>query len=211
MESSSQGYSQPVRTPSSMSLGAGETIIWSGKRCFESLIGKVILGIVLIIMWLIFGAFLGFFGILFFFLIFGLAGILSIIGAILAHIGSEYVITNNRIYMRYGVIRRRVSEAKFEKITDTLFIQKIWGRLLNYGNVGVNTPGTAWHEIVYTGVKDPENVLNILRSHMKIKEKQDKKQQRIDRLKDKYYTGEITKAQFQEAKKKVLSETTSEG
>lgn len=112
--------------------------------------------------------------------------------------------------MRYGVIRRKVSEAKFEKITDTLFIQKIWGRLLNYGTVGVNTPGTAWHEIVYTGVKDPENVLNILRSHMKIKEKQDKKQQRIDRLKDKYYTGEITKAQFQEAKKKVLSETTSE-
>ncbi len=203
-----QNQYMTTMAPSSMSLSGDEKVVWYGKRCWESLLGKMVIGIVLMVLWVVFSA-LALFNagiVLMLFLFFFLPGLWSIISAILLHIGSEYVITNHRVYMRYGVIRRVVAEAKFDKVTDTRFEQNIWGRLLTYGAVMVNTAGTAWHEIFYSGVKNPEYLNNILRDNLKYREKHDKKQTRIERMRDKFYTGEITEAQFNEAEKKILSE-----
>jgi len=211
-----QPFTQPMATapalepgfrgPSSMALTGDEKVIWFGRRCWESLIGKIITGIILIILWLVIGSILGAIGFFIFFLIFGIIGLIQIVSAILLNIGSEYIITNHRVYMRYGIIRRLVSETNFKKITNTIFVQNIWGRLLNYGRVGVNTAGTSAHDIIYIGAKNPEMVLNILRDHIKIGEKHERRLGRIERMKDKFYTGEISAAQFEEAKKKIESE-----
>jgi uncharacterized membrane protein YdbT with pleckstrin-like domain len=192
-----------------MSLSGDERVVWYGKRCWESLLGKIVIGIVLMVLWVVFSAIAGFnsVAVLMLFLFFFLPGLWSIINAILLHIGSEYVVTNHRVYMKYGVVRRLVSEAKFDKVTDTAFAQNVWGRLLGYGAVALNTAGTAWREIVYAGVKNPEYLNNLVRDHMKVREKHDKKQMRIERMRDKFYTGEITESQFKEAEKKILSES----
>lgn len=208
-EQYNQNQYMTTMMPSSMSLSGDEKVVWYGKRCWESLLGKIVIGIVLMVLWLVFSAITLFnAGVtLAFFLFFFLPGLWSIISAILLHIGSEYVVTNHRVYMRYGVIRRLVAEAKFDKVTDTAFVQNVWGRLLNYGAVAVNTAGTAWREIVYAGVKGPEFLNNLVRDHMKYREKHDKKQARIERMKDKFYTGEITEEQFKEAERRILSES----
>jgi len=215
-QKASQPVTQPMATapslqpgfrgPSSMALTGDEKVIWFGRRCWESLIGKIITGIILIILWFLFGSMLGSMGVFIFFIIFGIAGIWQIISAIILHWGSEYIITNHRVYMKYGIIRRLVSETNFKKITNTIFVQNIWGRLLNYGRVGVNTAGTSMHDITFIGAKNPEMVLNILRDHIKVGEKRERTLDRLERMKDKLYTGEITAAQFEEAKKKIESE-----
>ena len=205
MEYSGQGYSQPLRSPSSMSLSGDEKVIWYGKRCWASLIGKIIMGLIMIIFYLITVAIGGVFAAItaIWLLIIGLV---SIIVAVIERIRTEYVFTNHRVYDKYGVIGRKVKEAKFSKITDTSFTQGIIGRLLDYGSISINTAGSAGYEITYKGVKNPQMVNNILRDSLKRREKQDRKQERIDRLKDKLYTGEITEVQFKAAKKEIFSE-----
>lgn len=44
------------------------------------------------------------------------------------------------------------------------------------------------------------------KKNVKSREFSDRRQQRLERMKDKFYTGKITTAQYEEAKKKILAE-----
>jgi uncharacterized membrane protein YdbT with pleckstrin-like domain len=192
-------------TPSAMPLGGDERVIYYGKRCWESLLGKLISGIIGIVLFFIFFALFQFLWPIWILFIL-LPGISAILGVILERIRTEYVFTNLRVYDKYGIIARREKEVEYNKITDTSFDQSIWGRFLDYGTVHINTAGRSGYEISFVGVKNPQHVNNILRNSLKGREIIDRRKQRLERMKDKFYTGEITAAQFEEAKKKILAE-----
>ena len=192
-------------TPSAMPLGGNERVIYYGKRCWESLLGKLIGGIIELVLFFIFFALFPFAWFIWI-LIFLIPGIYAILCVILERIRTEYVLTNLRVYDKYGIIGRREKEVEYAKITDTSFEQTIWGRFLDYGTVFINTAGKSGYEIKFKGVKNPQHVNNILRNSLKGREILDRRQQRLDRMKDKFYTGEITAAQYEEAKKKILAE-----
>jgi uncharacterized membrane protein YdbT with pleckstrin-like domain len=192
-------------TPSAMPLGGNEKVIFYGKRCWESLLGKLIGGIIALVLFFVFTAMAPVIWPVTL-LIFLLPGIFAILGVVLERIRTEYVLTNLRVYDKYGIIARREKEVEYAKITDTSFDQSIWGRFLDYGTVHINTAGRSGYEISFRGIKNPQHINNILRNSLKGREILDRRQQRLERMKDKFYTGEITAAQYEEAKKKILAE-----
>lgn len=57
-----------------------------------------------------------------------------------------------------GWLGRRRVEARYEKVTDVTVTQGVWGRLLGFGTILVNTAGGAAAPIAFAGVRDPDRV-----------------------------------------------------
>lgn len=186
---------------SALTLIKGENLIWSGRRSWESLIGNFIGLFIYIIVW--FSIFSGFAPFAFIGVVIVIIGV---VGIFLKRFMTEYAITNKRVHCKYGLIRRVATQAEHNKITDTALLQSFFGRFLNYGNVAINTAGGSHFEIVFIGIQNPKSVIAKVDN---IREKfagTQKQNDRIERIKDRYYTGEITKAQYEEAMKRIKEE-----
>lgn len=91
-----------------------------------------------------------------------------------------------------------------------VFNQGLGGRLLDYGDVGVRTAGTAGTEINFKGVSEPKQVQRMLRDMIDRHEEDKEVEERIKRFEDKYMMGEITKKEFEEAKQKLRASVNRE-
>ena len=52
---------------------------------------------------------------------------------------NDYVLTNHRIIQEIGVLSRRSMDSRLDKINNVEHRQTLWGRLLNYGDVEIDT------------------------------------------------------------------------
>jgi membrane protein YdbS with pleckstrin-like domain len=52
---------------------------------------------------------------------------------------NDYVLTNHRIIREIGVFSRRSMDSRLDKINNVEHRQTLWGRLLNYGDVEIDT------------------------------------------------------------------------
>lgn len=188
------------KTPSGFDLEVGEDVIWYGRRSWKSMIWNVLSLFILLILFVIIG--IASKGIIFIFL--GpLILVLGVIGVAIKVLATEYVITDQRVSSRFGLIGRKTNEASFERIQDTEFKQGWGGRLLDYGDIGVRTAGTKGTEINFEGISEPKSIQRMLRDMIK-RFKEDKEvEERIKRFEDKYLVGEITKEEFEEVKQKL--------
>jgi uncharacterized membrane protein YdbT with pleckstrin-like domain len=57
-----------------------------------------------------------------------------------------------------GWLSRRRVETTFEKVTDVTTYQGLVARLLDYGNITINTAGSNVAPVVFLGVGDPDGV-----------------------------------------------------
>ena len=196
-----------VKIPSDFSLREGERPIWYGRRSFRTVIGYTIPGIVL----LIFGGLsvaeavwpppgivtLGIIG--------GVLLLIAIILLILAHrkvATTEYFITNLRTYVRYGLI---VTELENESITYVGVLQSALGRLMNYGNVIISTPGRAG-AVTMVGVSDPMRVRQVLLDAVDRRKKVKEIEERIREIEHEHELGRITDEKYRELKSKYEEE-----
>lgn len=100
----------------------------------------------------------------------GLLTITTIVGPIifiaiayLSRISTEFIITDRRIYSKYGLISRHMSDATHDKVQDTLIQQGIIGRILNFGDLRISTAGGVGYEIVFLRVDNPIRVRELIR------------------------------------------------
>ncbi|MFB6283227.1 MAG: PH domain-containing protein [Halobacteria archaeon] len=84
--------------------------------------------------------------------------ILGIYGILLKKIGTEYTVTNRRVYRRYGILSKDTSVARHDVITDVRVSQSLIARLVGSGMVKFNTAGADSYEITFGGVTSPESV-----------------------------------------------------
>ena len=52
---------------------------------------------------------------------------------------NDYVLTNHRIIQEIGVLSRRSMDSRLDKINNVEHRQTLWGRLLSYGDVEIDT------------------------------------------------------------------------
>ena len=52
---------------------------------------------------------------------------------------NDYVLTNHRIIQEIGVLSRRSMDSRLDKINNVEHRQTLWGRLLDYGDVEIDT------------------------------------------------------------------------
>jgi tetratricopeptide (TPR) repeat protein len=131
-----------IKIPTDVTLNENEDPIWSGHMSWAS--NWIWLLLALLLCWTI---------------------ILPFIFVIIAWINvatSEYFISNRRVYLKYGLIRRTVNDLKLEWITNISVTQGFVGRVLNFGNVVIATPGTYSGTSPFLGVSDPMKVRGIL-------------------------------------------------
>jgi uncharacterized membrane protein YdbT with pleckstrin-like domain len=140
-----QPVSSPIRIPKDLTLTDGEIPLWFGQMSWASMWLVVLIAIV------------------FFFTIILIP--LSIILLLIAGINvwtSEYFISNKRIYIKRGLISRTLNDIKIEWVTNIFVRQGVSGRILNFGNVGISTPGEAAGAIGFFGVANPISVKAII-------------------------------------------------
>jgi uncharacterized membrane protein YdbT with pleckstrin-like domain len=56
---------------------------------------------------------------------------------------NDYVLTNHRLIQESGVLSRRSIDSRLDKINNVEYRQTLWGRVLNYGDVEIDTASDA--------------------------------------------------------------------
>jgi uncharacterized membrane protein YdbT with pleckstrin-like domain len=134
-----------IQIPKDMSLTEGEIPIWFGQMSWVSRWFWILIAIICLLTRILI--------------------VIAIIIAILVSIDvltSEYFISNKRIYFKRGLISRVLNDIKIEWITNIFVQQGIFGRILNYGNIGISSPGEHAGAIGFVGVSDPMGVKAII-------------------------------------------------
>jgi uncharacterized membrane protein YdbT with pleckstrin-like domain len=103
--------------------------------------------------------------------ILGALSLIFVAIAIIDHYFTEYTVTNRRVMVKRGVIRRRVSEMSLGQVEGINLGQSVIGRILGHGNLGVR--GTGGDSVVFSMVQDPVAfrtlVLNEVDNHKKLR------------------------------------------
>lgn len=68
-------------------------------------------------------------------------GAVSLMQRILIKVGSEYAVTNKRVILKIGVIRRRAVDLVLAKCEGLHIKQSVLGRIFNFGTIAVTTSG----------------------------------------------------------------------
>lgn len=69
-----------------------------------------------------------------------------------------YVITDEEIYVKYGLVSRDVTQVPLNRIQNTSYQQSVSERLLDYGDIHIYTAGTGTEDITFRSVPSPESV-----------------------------------------------------
>ena len=134
-----------IQIPKDVTLTEGEIPIWFGKITWTANFLLLLVGLICL-----------------FTIILVFITIACVIIAYLNVKTSEYFISNKRIYSKHGLLNRSSNEIKIDWITNVYFQQGIVGRTLNFGNIGISTPGEQGGAVEFNGIADPLKVKVII-------------------------------------------------
>lgn len=126
-----------------------EVIYWRGRMSWRAVVGHFVssaflFSLALFVAHLVLGAVLLF------------LAVLILLHAFLRVLATEYLITSSRIYARYGILARSITQTKPEAVSAVYVQQGVIGRLLGYGDIMFMTPGEGGYGyVVFRGVESP--------------------------------------------------------
>lgn len=130
-----------------LTLESDEEVVWQGNPRIKSIIPAVAVGIPMIP-------------------VFGI-GVLIIAGAYLSVKNTDYVVTNDSLYVKKGVLSRSVQKIGFGKVQNISFSQGVLGNYFGYGNVEISTAGGQGVEMRFRSIENPKEVQEQINSLMK--------------------------------------------
>jgi len=81
--------------------------------------------------------------------------LMSFVRAFIYYFTTELAVTDQRVIVKFGFIRRTTFEYNMTRITGLNVVQTVLGRMLNYGDVFVNSMGGATTPVPV--ISDPVN------------------------------------------------------
>jgi uncharacterized membrane protein YdbT with pleckstrin-like domain len=129
-----------------LSLDDGEEVVWSGQPRLKSIIPAVLFGIPLIPVGI---------------------GILIILGAYYSVKNTDFVVTNEGLYVKKGVLSRSVQKIGFDKVQNISFSQGIFGKQFGYGSIEISTAGGSGVEMRFRSIDSPREVQDRITSLVK--------------------------------------------
>lgn len=73
-----------------------------------------------------------------------------------------YVITDEEVYVKHGLVSRDVTQVRLDRVQNTAFDQSIRERFLGYGDVYLYTAGTNTEDLTLENVPDPQRVSRLV-------------------------------------------------
>lgn len=130
-----------------VNLDDGEEVLWQGQPRVKSILPAVVVGIPLI-------AAFGF-------------GLLVIAGAYFSVKNTYFVVTDQGLYRKSGVLSRNVQKIGFDKVQNISFSQGVFGSYFDYGNVEISTAGGQGVEMRFNSIEQPREVEQIINNHLR--------------------------------------------
>jgi uncharacterized membrane protein YdbT with pleckstrin-like domain len=141
-----------------MELREGETVLYEGRPSWRALLAFYIYGLVTVVVAVVILAILAdkvAIGVV--------AGVailvLTLIVGYLRRLFTKYLITNRRLRITRGIVRRHVQETRLERVQNVNYEQSILDRLLRVGNVDFDTAGTDDSDFRFEWVNQPNQVV----------------------------------------------------
>jgi uncharacterized membrane protein YdbT with pleckstrin-like domain len=138
-----------------LSLDQDEEVVWSGQPRMKSIIPALIVGIPMSIVGI---------------------GIVIIVAAYLNVKNTDYVVTNEGLYVKKGILSRSVQKIGFDKVQNISFSQGILGTQFGYGNIEISTAGGSGVEMRFRSIQEPKKVQETINSLTKEGKGQDSSQ-----------------------------------
>lgn len=129
-----------------VNLDDDEEVLWQGQPRVKSILPAVVIGVPLI-------AAFGF-------------GLLIIAGAYLSVKNTYFVVTDQGLYRKSGVLSRNVQKIGFDKVQNISFSQGVFGSYFDYGNIEISTAGGQGVEMRFNSIDNPREVEKIVNNHL---------------------------------------------
>ncbi|MEA2341560.1 MAG: hypothetical protein QOG11_1637 [Solirubrobacteraceae bacterium] len=141
-----------------MDLHPGEEILFEGHPSWRATLGFYVVGVVAVIVVVLIAAVAGVSTVLA--VLIAVAGIGAVLVAgLVRRMGTRYVITNQRLHIRRGILARRIQQTMLSRVQNVNTEQSFPERLLRIGSVDFDTAGTDDSDFTFTGVADPDDVV----------------------------------------------------
>ena len=141
-----------------MELRAHENELYEGRPSWRALMSFYLGGIGLaVLVVVILGVLVGEWG-----LSVGIAAalvVLTLVIGYLRRVSTKYLITNQRLRISRGIVRRHVQETRLERVQNVNYQQSVLDRMLGVGTVDFDTAGTDDSEFRFEWVDGPEKVV----------------------------------------------------
>jgi uncharacterized membrane protein YdbT with pleckstrin-like domain len=138
-------------------LREGEHVLYEGRPAWRALLAFYIYGVL--------GAIVV--GAVLFFATSAVVGILAFVAIVvvtvvvgyLRRLFTKYLITNRRLRITRGIVRRQVQETRLERVQNVNYDQSVLDRLLRVGNVDFDTAGSDDSDFRFDWVNRPDVVV----------------------------------------------------
>lgn len=139
-----------------LTLGGDETVAWDGHPKLTTALPGMGTGIALIAvaLWLLNGQNVVVSALL------GIAGVTTGVWAYLTVVNTEYILSNESVYTKRGVVGIRITESSLSKIQNSAFSQDVLGAIFGYGTVTLEVAGGS--DIQLRRIEDPEAVRRLV-------------------------------------------------
>jgi uncharacterized membrane protein YdbT with pleckstrin-like domain len=140
-----------------MDLHPGEEIVFEGHPSWRGVLSFYLKGLLIalvigVIVW--FAASNGA-GIATFVVIFAIAVLVGFV----MRMGTHYVITNQRLRIRRGILAKRIQQTSIDRIQNVNTDQSFIDRVLRVGSVDFDTAGTDDSDFTFRGVAEPSDIV----------------------------------------------------
>jgi len=90
------------------------------------------------------------------------SGLLFSVSLLMNHYSTRYFVTNYRIVKRTGVFSKKLVFLQYDKIQDAKVSKSIGERLVDMGDISLDTAGSTDIEMVIENVPDPERMQRLI-------------------------------------------------
>jgi uncharacterized membrane protein YdbT with pleckstrin-like domain len=75
-------------------------------------------------------------------------------------VGTTYMVSNQRLYIRRGILSKRVQQTRIDRVQNVNTDQSLIERILRVGTVDFDTAGTDDSDFTFRGIAGPDGVVS---------------------------------------------------
>jgi len=193
-----------VKFPRGLEPVQGEKPIWYGRMSAKCLLGSLIAFFIMLLLAVLLSDIPRIGPVIALFLI--IIDLIILMRALVRVLSTEYFISNYRVFVRYGTLRRRIYEIRNEWISNYTIRQSLTDRLLNRGNLVIGTPGHYKGYVEMKCVSNPIALKNLLENVLQKYRRWEDIRNKLRRLEEEFEFGRIDQARYIELKNKYQEE-----
>jgi uncharacterized membrane protein YdbT with pleckstrin-like domain len=140
-----------------MDLQSGERVIYQGHPSWRAILGFYLKGILAAVVIAVVVELIEDTGLAL--LVFAAIVGITLLAGFVKRVATVYTITDRRLNIKRGIIARNVQETRLQRVQNVNFSQSVYERLMQIGNVDFDTAGTDDSNFIFSGVGQPEAVV----------------------------------------------------